>query len=413
MKSIHLLVLGLVFGEFAFGEFNESSIKVNFAGQGRLRFEQSDRTDYLSLRSAFLLRIRPEIKLSKDSGLSLFVQPQFVKALGRPEFTGVSTSANSSQNTSGVAYDTALSVHQAFIEYPLFESLRFTVGRQLLSYGNEVVLSGLDWDNTGRSFDAIKARYSHDRGSLDLFYAKLFAASVTATRIGAGDNDLVGLYLSNNLGEGLEAADFYFLYREDFTSGSKKHLFAIGIRAQSKVGDLDYRAEVTKEFGSSLSDSTLAQQVDFEMGWTFTAPFKSRLGFELFHAGADYDQLYPLAHKYLGIADVFGRRNLQGGVLHLNTSPTDEFSAQFDLHYLLRASTNAPAYKLSGTSALGTGANTSPHVGTELDLILTYVIAKDLSAVLGGAVLFPGDYLKTEMGDLNPTFWYTQFIAQL
>lgn len=413
MRLLHWIVCGVLAASSAPASEADSTPKVTFASQGRLRFEHSDRTDYLSKRSAFLLRIRPDIRLSKGSDLSLFAQPQFAKAFGRPQFVGSSTSLNESQSTSGTVNDSSVGLHQAYIELRAADFLTFTLGRQLLSYGNEVVLSGLDWDNTGRSFDALKAHYAHSVGSIDLFYSKLFASSVTATTVGSGDSDLLGIYSANDLGRGLEGADAYFLFRRDQTTGVSRDLFALGIRIESRIGDWDYRAELTKEFGSAFTDPASAHQLDLETGWSFAKPFKSRLGLELFHSGSDYDQLYPLAHKYLGIADAFGRRNIQGAVIHLNGTVGKGLTAQVDVHYLLRSSTSSPAYKLNGTSALGTGANTSANIGMETDLIVNYAFSNDVTATLGGAMLIPGDYLRAELGDVTPTFWYMQWVARL
>ncbi len=413
MKRIFILGILSITSLKAIAIESDSLIKTTVGGQGRLRFERSERTDYLSERSGFLLRVRPEVRLSKGSELSLFIQPQFSKAFGKPEFPGTSATTNAGQPTSGTTFDSSLGIHQATIEYRPVDSFQFIFGRQLLSYGDEVVLSGLDWDNVGRSFDALRARYSHGSGSVDFFYSKLFASKVTATVQGAGDGDLLGLYSSNNFGSGLSATDLYLLYRQDQTTGSNRELFALGARVKDRLGAFDYRAEATKEAGSQFTDAGSAYQIDLEAGWNFDAPFKSRIGLEVFQAGSTYDQLYPLAHKYLGIADIFGRRNIQGGVLHLTAVPTEGFTAQFDFHYLMRTSTSAPAYKLNGTTALGTGTHTSSAIGSELDLILSYAISKEITATLGGGVLLPGDYLKAELGDFNPTFWYAQWVAQL
>lgn len=391
----------------------DSPIKTMFASQGRFRFEQSDRTDYASRRSAFFFRARPELKLSKGSELTFFVQPQFVKAFGRPDFPGATATTNAATMTSGTTYDGSFSLHQATIEYRPADSFLFTIGRQHLSYGNELILSSLDWDNVGRSFDALKARYTHSMGTLDLFYSKLWAFNVTAIAQGIGDSDFYGLYSSNDFGAGLTGTDFYVFHRHDNTTGSVKDLVALGARLQSKSGPLDYRAEGTKEFGNQFTDPAAAYQMNAEAGWNFETPFKSRLGFEVFHTGSHYDQLYPLAHKYLGIADIFGRRNIQGAVLHLSASPATDFSVLADLHYLLRTSATAPAFKLNGSSVLGTGSNASKDLGIEFDLIMNYVLSKGLTATLGGAVLFPGSYLKAELGPQNPTFWYTQLVANL
>lgn len=411
MKYV-LLLLALV-TIHAHAADSESPIKATFGGQGRLRFEQSDRTDYLSQRSAFLIRMRPEIRLTKGSNLSLFFQPQFSKAFGNPVIIPTTTTANANQTTSGTTYDTSLAIHQATIEYQTCDSLRFTLGRQVLSYGNEVVLSGLDWDNVGRSFDALKARYTHHAGWVDAFYSRLFASNVTSTMAGSGDADLYGLYSNNDFGSGLSATDFYGLYRKNNSVGTNLELYVLGARIQSKVSFADYRFEATKEFGNQFTTEGEAYQVDLEVGANFETPLKYRLGFELFRSGYDYDQLYPLGHKYLGIADVLGRRNIQGGVFHASATPVSDLSVQFDLHYFLRSSNSAPVYKLNGSTALGSAGSASNTVGTEGDLILNYALSKEVTVTLGSGILLPGDYLKDNFGDTKPVFWYTQITAQL
>jgi hypothetical protein len=412
MKYHLFFVVGLVCLPLFSSTETESSIKTSFSGQGRLRYEHSDRTDYLSQRSAFYFRIRPEIKISKGTELSLFIQPQFAKALGKPEFISTTTTANTLQTTSGTNFDYYLYLHQAFLEYKPLENLQFTVGRILLGYGNELLLSGLEWDNIGRSFDALKTKINYGAGNVDLFYSKLFASSTAATTLGGGDGDLFGAYSTNNFGSGLDAADLYFLYRNDMTSGTSRDLIAAGARVQAKISSFDYRTEFTKEFGSQFSDASTSYQIDAEVGWTLDL-MKTRIALEFFHAGATFDQLYPLGHKYLGIADVFGRKNIQGGVVHLTFTPITNLVAQFDFHYFLRTSNTVPVYKLNGATALGTGSASSSYVGTETDLILTYSLTKELSIALGGAILFPGDYLKSELGDSTPTFWYSQLVATL
>ena len=100
-------------------------------------------------------------------------------------------------------------------------------------------------------------------------------------------------------------------------------------------------------------------------------------------------------------------------MIHLNGTVGKGLTAQVDVHYLLRSSTSSPAYKLNGTSALGTGANTSANIGMETDLIVNYAFSNDVTATIGGALLIPGDYLRAELGDVTPTFWYMQWVARL
>ncbi len=238
-------------------------------------------------------------------------------------------------------------------------------------------------------------------------------SNATSVRLGSGDTDFLGAYSTNHLGEGFENVDLYLLSQLDHTSGGPREVFVAGGRIQSKLDSIDYRIELTKQFGNAFSNPGAAYQGDLEVGWTIDSPSKARLGIELFEAGDNYSQLYPLAHKYLGIADVFGRKNIRGAVLHASVQPFEGLSALIDIHQLFRTSTEAPAFKLDGSTALGTTASISKTLGTEVDIIAVYSLSNGISLTLGGAALFPGEYLVSEKGDSVPTFFYSQLTAQL
>ena len=70
---------------------------------------------------------------------------------------------------------------------------------------------------------------------------------------------------------------------------------------KSKISNFDYRLEVT---GQSEVDG---HQWDLELGYTVNQITQSRIVAEIFSSSKDYIQLFPTAHKWLGIL-VLGRR---------------------------------------------------------------------------------------------------------
>jgi hypothetical protein len=189
-----------------------------------------------------------------------------------------------------------------------------------------------------------------------------------------------------------------------------KKLFVAGARVASQVSSFDYRAEYTKQWGSIVADSSEAFQYDAELGYRFSDEgWKPRLSVEAFTAGKDFDQLYATAHKWLGYADIFGRKNITGGVAHLSFVPFENLTVQTDYHYFSRYSNEAPAYKVNGSTALGTanGSN-SMALGDELDVTLKYKLTKGVGVAGGYSYFMPGDYLKQQFAYKSPEFYYVQ-----
>ena len=136
---------------------------------------------------------------------------------------------------------------------------------------------------------------------------------------------------------------------------------------------------------------------------------KTRLGVGGFLATKNYNQLFPTAHKWLGYADILGRRNIVGAVARFSTKPAKEWTLLFDVHQFFRASKTDPVYKLNGTTALGAGGGSSKgDVGTEADLTAKFEAAQNVVLTGGASALVPGGYLRDQFGARLPLFYYAQ-----
>src|SRR5262245_34631606 len=126
--------------------------QITLGGQIRTRAEYRDPTSYsnatapASTRSddLFLTRIRLNFKFSATDDIDVFVQPQDERQWG--------------QEPSVLYDDKNFDLHQGFVEVRnLFsEPLSIKAGRMELSYGDQRLVSPLDWSNIARAWDGAK-----------------------------------------------------------------------------------------------------------------------------------------------------------------------------------------------------------------------------------------------------------------
>ena len=428
-----------------FGEY------ISLSGSARVRGEsknnsnftdlRGDRIDFMASRFRAAFKIRP---MESSAKWHVLFQPQFTKTWGLAD----ATAAAGGGATSGALYDAELSVHQAFISYDPCKNINLTLGRQELSYGDELVIGSVGWSNVGRSFDAAKIRYQSNKFWIDGFGSKILESNAsTAGSPYTGDNQFFGAYASFELHKYLSEFDLYYLRKHNRAHAlnaaqpyaqTETTLSTWGTRLKSEVGNIfDYRFELTLQDGhpgeASIDrnyNSRGEYQADLEVGARFMKD-KYRIGFEYFIASKEYDQLFPTAHKWLGIADQFSRRNIEGFVVHLKGKPIKKFWVGLDYHNFRRKSTGYGVNTFTGGSPTptayysGTAAGTSSNdnkIAQEWDLQMGYKLADGLNFSLGGARVIPGGYLKTIAGGVDGTgtkklsdsteFYYAQLMAK-
>lgn len=397
------LFIGLIFSHFAWAQDQ----KFEIGGSARVRAEFRDNSDFNNTTKDYLdfvgSRFRLDFKMRANERAFVFVQPQFTKFWGAPELTPNSATTNSSNNTSGATNDTPIDVHQAFISYAQTDRLSYIVGRRELNYGDELLVGGVGWSNTGRSFDLLQANFKYNHGSIDAFHSRLVDRNLSTS--GPGDRDFSGLYSSHKISDWVQALDGYVFYLDDSSTGPAASTTAYGIRMKSPVEAFDYRGEVTFENVKATAKSD-ELQYDLEVGYTFHEGKSVRAAFEYFHASDDFDQLFPTGHKWLGYADLFSRRNIKGYHGRISAKPLPELTAAFDYHRFERVDTDQGAYRFGGAPYGSAGADS--FIADEYDLTISYKIDGNVTVEGGAARVNPGDYLKANGGSDFASFYYLQ-----
>lgn len=298
------------------------------------------------------------------------------------------------QNTT--VADPALGLYQGYVHVAT-PRWQLDVGRFAMNYGDALVIGNLDWHQTARAFSGLRL---HWNGVQTPYRVDVFATQSTEGRpatgpYGAGDTYFYGVYamFGPALAERL-ALDVYALGLSwpetddvpvdplDPGAGTATRASAttatLGARLRHTRGALDVRVETGLQLGTRLgvpgmeSRDVFAYHADVEIGVRFGS---ARVSAELLYASGDdpdsasdssWNQLFPTAHKWLGLSDVFGARsNVYGGAAHAAYQLNRRMTAKLDGHVFMRPQ---PVGGVTG------------YAGMEIDAQFVYALGRGLIA---------------------------------
>jgi hypothetical protein len=435
----------------------------------RLRLE--DRRENFDFNSAahspsdgswFLNRLRAGFTWKPDSDLALQLQLQDVREWGseRPKVPFIL----------GAEGNDALDLRIASVTWgdPKKSPVGFTIGRQVLSFGEERLVGPGDWNNFARTFDAGKLVWTVVPGKTT---ATLFVSSVVnieGTNLGDGwkfdhssTKDMFsGAYVTTKLGQA-STLEGYVLWRDKKDNSPVynapttalpapartaaaydigQDIYTIGGRfvRPPKEGDVDLEFEgawqggkvnrqTTAATGSYAgSTPTLEQQswaIHTLIGYTPEgAPGKLRGDLEYNIASGDTNRtdnkngsfmtLFPSGHKWYGFMDVIGWKNLREMVATLRFTPLPKTAVRVDYHWFSLYTAQDAWYRKNGVATvrpLNAAAQNAPTgLGGELDLTFTWTPRPWAAFDVGYSEFFAGTYLGATGARSNASFFYFQ-----
>jgi hypothetical protein len=409
--------------------------QVSLGGQIRIRDEYRYPTGYVSSGAmspsddTILTRIRLNLKFSVTDDIEVFVQPQDQRTWGQ-ELVVLSDNKN-------------FDLHQGFVEIRnLFsEPLSIKAGRMELSYGDQRLVSPLDWSNFGRAWDGAKIRYAPKDWWIEAFFSVLNDPLAPAVFNGGGrDQDFLGLYFSY-IGLADHEFDLYYFGRE-WHDGSLTGTIAgevpgsgnladrtIGARIKGKALGLDYTAEAMYQSGLYSADRINAYAYAGTLGYTFDISWKPRLGIEYDFASGDqnptdgrrntFDPLFPFGHYYQGFADVFAFKNGRDLVGSLKAMPCETLTLEVDYHTFWLANPRDAWYNAGSVLVAGVPTNLSGgvirrdptgaagnQIGSELDLHGKLAVGKFVKFWGGWSHFFVGSFVRATPGQTVGMNWF-------
>lgn len=297
------------------------------------------------------------------------------------------------------------------------------VGRQELLYGDQRLISPLDWANTRRTFDGAKMIWTRDDWRVDGFWAK--PVVVLPKQFDAPDEDqqFYGAY-STYSGIKDQTFDFYWLgYQSDRPMFAGEQPFAmqtVGSRWAATKGPWLSVMEGAYQFGTYGTGDHSAGFFTLGGGHKWDDVCWKPVVWSYFDwasgdstLGNGFNQLFPLGHKYFGFMDFYARTNIQDVNFTLTTTPSKKLTALMWWHIFFLQDTNDVVYNVNGRPFVTTPGG-DRYLGQELDFLFTYNITPRSDIVFGYSHFFTGDWYRTNpqarlgyTGDAD--FFYTQF----
>ena len=305
----------------------------------------------------------------------------------------------------------SLALQQAFWDHTLSMGegeLTLRLGRQMLLLARQRLVSPLPWGNTLRSWDGASAFWQEGSWKTQAFWTLFDPVDPGGFNKPASDQAFYGVHATRFPG-GSRRLDLYFYGYDrgtatfNGTSGTEER-YTLGLRSHDELGStLEYDLECAYQLGrvgaGDVSAYMLALELEHRPDGSELSP---RLWFGLDIASGDqntggdvqtFNQLYPLAHAYLGYLDTIARQNVLaltcGGELTL----TEGWTGRLDLHHFRLMSDSDALYDASGAVVVPGGTSTSSDVGFEIDLTTSYRL--DRHTVVSGGVghLFAGSLI--------------------
>ena len=355
------------------------------------------------------------------SWFEIYAQGQDAREIGaqRPKIPGAL----------GAEGDDPFDLRQLYVKVGEDKGLSVTLGRQVLSYGDERILGAFEWNNIARTWDAAKVSYKAEDWWVDGFAASLvnpinykFDRSDVLNNGGTGHEQMLsGIYFSTTALD-FQTTDIYALYQHQHFAPSDTDFGTFGTRWQStpgKFGPWDYDAEFVGESGKVKGKDLAAFAAHTEVGYTLDAPWKPRFAVDYAYGSGDatpkdgkvntFQNLYPTNHLYYGYMDTFSWQNMQDLSTSFKVVPCDKVTMRMDYHVFWLADTGDAWYRANGVTAvrpITPGA--SNFAGSELDLTVTYKPVKWLALQAGYSHFFAGSYLKDTGAHSDADCVYTQ-----
>jgi hypothetical protein len=402
MKKIIFLFLAL----FTIIGTSQAQDELKFSGQIRPRFEV-DNKDFNSSTlpntfTAFRTRLGVSFVPVKD--MTGFFQVQDSRIFG--EETSTSTNMKN------------LDLHQAYFQIQnIFDlPIDIKVGRMEIAFGSERFMSGVGWNNVGRSFDGGLFTLKTGNVKIDLFTLKEFEKSNAGDSL---DQSVYGVNFDIGGIENYKLQPFVIWQRSSPVDLLSRFTFGTYVKGEhgNFSHEIDAAYQAGKIYSSNRKQTIGAYVLSYNGNYIFDSPIKPSLGFQIDYTSGDdngtdddynvYSSVYGSGHKFFGNMDYFV--NLVNDTYGLGIM---DIIGKVGINPLeaLKLNLNFHIFQSDKDYTLVNGS-TSKSFGSELDFVANYKYNKIVSFECGASLFMPGDIFKETRGEDTATWFYLMAIA--
>lgn len=404
-RQLRTVVIALPLLVSALAAQENTSPPITISGQLRLRSELDDKgltQDESTLMH--LLRTRLRATAHPIPGVTIVAEVQDARHFG-------SGDPSSARGTTDASAD-ALDMRQAYaqIDSVLDLPVDLRLGRQEMLFNNERLIGVSNWNNTGRSFDAVRATLKSGDLNVDLFASRLTAPSpapiasqnlygvwgtfrpskqLQAELYGLSDNNTSEITRGTDSGESLLSRYTAGLYVKGSVDMIDFEIEGIGQTGRTGTSDSTPRRDIRAFLGSAVVGVTLMAESTTRLQGLITV--LSGDGSAGDTVNEAFNTLFGTNHKFYGVMDFFptltgnlGLVDMSGGI---TTTPMKGLRIALDGHVF-------------GPQRGGGGEN----FGTEIDLQVWWRGVNRFELSGGASTFLPGELAKPRVGE-DARFW--------
>ena len=311
-----------------------------------------------------------------------------------------------------------LDLYQVFFDMAITDLWNVRIGRQGVALGTERMVSTLEWANTRRALDGVTLHRSSEEFDLDVFWYQPLSISVKGADKTNHEADLYGVYLSG-MSVNNRKFDCYWISLDNDVAATRYDTLAALVTGEG--GCWQYELEGGVQLGKNVDNSRhvagfttigLGRDVAHRVGGALWLYYDWASGDD--SVGGGFHHYLPLAHKYLGFMDLFGRSNLHDVNIRWTRKLTEKLSVMVWYHDFALANANDVPYNVNMTpfNGMSSGSSGSRDLGQEIDLTASLELNNKMNLLLGYSHFFSGDYYFLTSGlphSDDASFFYTQF----
>lgn len=376
-------------------------------GQFRLRndHKQLDHSslDHFSKDAPNTIQMRARLNLTAkiNDDLLFHFSPQATKYYGQLISPQNSADKTTDVNSSGDKYHSAVNLFEAYAQGKRGK-VEYKLGRQALAYGDYIVLGSRNWTAGAMAFDAMKFTVPVGGSSkLDIVYSTISQGSDAAS---ANDDTTLTFLYFKAIEEQQRNLDFYVIDNDNRQSDNKT--MSYGFRYKGKVQDFDYRTENIAQ--NDIKHDKIEHNLNLELGYKLSHPLRAYVGFA--QASENYNQLYVNRHKYNGVIDIVGRKNLNTYELGMTYQQSSKLDFKFQYFTFSQKHKNVGVYNASVTNKL-IGDSSKSQIGNEIDFFVNYKLSDYEKLQFSVSEFKHGDYFTS--GESTSNFIYLQYLLKI
>ncbi|MBI3790897.1 MAG: alginate export family protein [Gemmatimonadetes bacterium] len=298
-------------------------------------------------------------------------------------------------------------------------------GRQELLFGRERIVSPADWSNVKRTFQGAVVEARGGGWLLTAFATHPVALIPAAMDVPDVHTAFWGAELTVAPPGGVHITDLFAYVKAVDAAGATPFTqrVTLGTRSVAVFPDspFGYEVEGGVQVGAAGNTGVHAYMVDAE----FNAALPFALAPSLavgggYASGSDagataqegtWDQLFPLAHSYLGYADVLGRKNVIEERIVGTLNPARSVRLRLSIHAFQRANTADAIYDTPGAVLRAPGTSSARDIGGETDLTVQWRATLHLRIDGGFAHFTPGTFMRDTGSALSYSWMYAAVTA--